>query len=121
MHIGKLMGSSSRSAAHGRRWRCLGATLLGLGLCGGAAGQAGSDTTVPTSSALGIPLFTADPRPSPMGPAHVAPAVGQHTNIVNDARTLAGSADLRVVPTPARGDATSLRVAVTAPAVAAFR
>ncbi|SIQ49671.1 hypothetical protein [Pseudacidovorax sp. RU35E] len=120
MHIGKLMGSSSRYEAHGRRWRWLGATLLGLGLCGGAAAQAASDATVPTSSALGIPLFTADPRPSPMGPAHVAPAAGRHANILN-ARKIAGNAELRLVPTPTRGDAASLRVAVKGPEVAAFR
>lgn len=80
MQLSKLTGSSSRHTAPGRRRQWLGASLMGLALCGAAAAQTAADAPVQAGSAFGIPLFTADPRPSPMGPERMPPALGRHAS-----------------------------------------
>ncbi|WP_295522490.1 hypothetical protein [uncultured Pseudacidovorax sp.] len=110
MHLGKLIGSASplrvSSALARGRTAGLATLVLAFSTAAFAQGQAGDPPQVPAAELTGIPLFTADPRPSPMGPAKVARST-RTSPTASEARSALAegghSESMRSPPTPGAG------------------
>lgn len=105
MHLGKLTRSISlpRASAALARKRAVGVATLAMALSTAAFanGRAAVQPPVPTNHSASIPLFTADPRPAPMGPTRVAQSL-RTSSVAPEAGNPAESghgAALRALPT----------------------